>query len=423
MSDNTANINVNVNSKGSTEFRKDSEVANANYKGVAASLEKIAASSNRVASPVANARMAAKMENQDYGVTRSAAGTGAAGRDFAQQAQGLGGLVHLYATFAANIFAVSAAFAALSKAADTTNMVKGLDQLGAASGRNLGSLAKAMSIASDGALSLRESLEAVGKTSAAGLSNKQILELASVARSASVALGVSMPDAVSRLSRGISKIEPELLDELGLFTKVDFAVTEYARSVGKAATSLTDFERRQAFAIAVLKEGKEKFSSIDVDANPYSKLLASLSNTAQKALEIFNTILGPFDKLLAENTGLLSAALAAVVLKLVSSAIPAISRWRQGLNEAALEAKKSADAIVNSYGERFVERTAASFKIPSLKAEYEKAKKEAVEAGKAAAEARSKAMSDGILRSTSVAFKEIQVRGHNLKSDKVKTFH
>ena len=53
---------------------------------------------------------------------------------FAAQAQGLGGLVRVYATFAANIFAVTAAFSALSKAADTANLIKGLDQLGASSG-------------------------------------------------------------------------------------------------------------------------------------------------------------------------------------------------------------------------------------------------------------------------------------------------
>lgn len=82
-------------------------------------------------------------ELKDYSISRGISGaTGAASRDFAAQAQGLGGLVQVYATFAANLFAVSAAFTALSKAADTTNMVKGLDQLGAASGVNLGSLSK-----------------------------------------------------------------------------------------------------------------------------------------------------------------------------------------------------------------------------------------------------------------------------------------
>ena len=68
------------------------------------------------------------MDNEGYGSARGTAGlTGASARDFANQAQGLGGLVRVYATFAANLFAVSAAFTALKNAADTTSMVKGLD--------------------------------------------------------------------------------------------------------------------------------------------------------------------------------------------------------------------------------------------------------------------------------------------------------
>jgi hypothetical protein len=61
------------------------------------------------------------------------------------------------------LFAVSAAFTALSNAMDTTNMVKGLDQLGAASGVAMGSLAKQFTAASGGAISLRESMEATAK--------------------------------------------------------------------------------------------------------------------------------------------------------------------------------------------------------------------------------------------------------------------
>ena len=160
----------------------------------------------------------------------------------------------MYATFAANIFAVTAAFSALSKAADTANLIKGLDQLGASSGRNLGSLGKKLAEISDGAISVRDSLTAVAQASAGGMSNKQILQMGEVAKKASQALGRDMTDSINRLSRGITKLEPELLDELGLFTRVDKAAQEYARSVGKSTLSLSDFEKRQAFTNAVLKK-------------------------------------------------------------------------------------------------------------------------------------------------------------------------
>jgi lambda family phage tail tape measure protein len=275
-------------------------------------------------------------EGTEYGRARGAMGnTGASARDFANQAQGLGGLVRLYATWAANVFAVGAAFGALRDAMNTTNMIKGMDQLSAASGTALGTMAKQFADASGGALSLRESMEATTKAVSSGLSQAQFKQLGEVAKQASQALGLNMSDAVSRLTRGITKLEPELLDELGIFTKVGKATEDYAKSVGKSAASLTDFERRQAFANAVLDEGTKKFGEIKIDANPYDQLAASLTNLSQNILSIINTAIGPLVSALSQSpTGLLVAvtAIGAAILK---QAIPAIGEYKKSLSEAA----------------------------------------------------------------------------------------
>jgi hypothetical protein len=135
----------------------------------------------------------------DTNLSRGLGGaTGAAGRDFAAQAQGLGGLVHVYATFAANLYAVSAAFGALSKAADVTNITKGLDQLGAQSGRSLGSLAKQMVAVTDGAISMQQAMTSTALASSGGMTNSAILRMTEVARKASLALGRDMPDSMDR---------------------------------------------------------------------------------------------------------------------------------------------------------------------------------------------------------------------------------
>jgi len=282
----------------------------------------------------------AMMGSNEYDIARGSAGaTGASGRDFANQARGLDGLVRLYATYAANVFAAGAAFRALSNAADTTNMIKGMDQLGASSGQSLGTIAKRLVQVTDGAISMRESIEATTKGTAAGLSSKQMEQLGQVANKASKALGVAMPDAISRLTRGISKLEPELLDELGLFTKIEKATQDYARSIGKTAGSLSDFERRQAFATAVLKEGLDKFSAIDVSANPYDRLLASLQNLGQGALEIVNKVLAPLVNVLTQNPTALLAVIAAIGASILKSAIPALGQYRQNLKNAANDSR------------------------------------------------------------------------------------
>lgn len=274
-------------------------------------------------------------EAKDYGAARASMGTGAAGRDFAKESQGLGGLVRLYATYAANVYAAGAAFRALSEAMNTTNMVQGLNQLGAASGVAMGSLAKQFSQASGGAISMRESMEAAGKAISSGLSPDQFLQIGEVAKKASQALGISMSDAVSRLTRGITKLEPELLDELAIFTKLDKSTADYARTLGKGAAALTDFERRQGFAVAVLAEGNKKFSEISIPVNPYDKLLASLVNLGQKILEIVNKGLSPLVNLLSESPTALTSLIALLAATIVKQALPALGQYRQGLKDAA----------------------------------------------------------------------------------------
>jgi hypothetical protein len=291
------------------------------------------------------------MGSEQYGNLRGSAGmTGASARDFANQAQGLGGLVRLYATYAANIFAVSAAFSALSNAMDTANLVKGLDQLGAASGTALGTLSKRLVETTDGAISLREAMESTAKASSSGMSSENILRMGKVAKQAAQALGVDMSDAVNRLTRGITKLEPELLDELGIFTKVDMATQAYAKSVGKSAGAITDFEKRMAFANAVLEEGERKFNAIDFETNPYTKLLASLKNVAQEGLELVNTVLAPIVRFMSESPKALAIAIGALGLALVKQALPALGQFKAGLAAASEEAqelatKKAADAV------------------------------------------------------------------------------
>jgi len=344
----TGDIKIGIDIVSNTkEETKDAIKLKQAYEGAASAAGKMAgtAGSRAVAAKAAPASSGG-LTGQQYGTAQGTTGMGSSARDFAKEAQGLGGLVRVYATFAANLFAVSAAFTALRDAASTENIVKGLDQLGAASGRSLGNLSKQLVAASDGAISLRDSMTAVAQASSGGLSNKQILQLGEVAKKTSEALGLSMPDAISRLSRGITKIEPEFLDELGIFVKVNEASSTYALSIGKSAASLSDFEKRQAFANAVLDQGIKKFADIKIDANPYDKLLASMSNVATTGLQLVNKVLGPIASVLAESPGALAGVFGLIAMTLLKQAIPALSQWRDELTKSA---ETSAAAAKRSY--------------------------------------------------------------------------
>jgi hypothetical protein len=158
----------------------------------------------------------------------------------------------------------------------------------------VGGLSKRISELTNGAVSMQDAMKIVAQTSTAGISSRDIERLTVVAKNASLALGLSMPDALSRLSRGVVKLEPELLDELGLFTKIGPATEAYARSLGKTTASLTDFEKRQAFLNAIVKEGETSFSALgDLATNPDEKLAATLKNLSQEGLGFVNKVLVP----------------------------------------------------------------------------------------------------------------------------------
>ena len=334
--ENTVNIGINVSDNGSTgKVTKDAKELKGVLDQAVAAAAKMGKGGAATLGSITQATGGANAATT-YGVQRGVAGTtGAGARDFAKESEGIGGLVRVYATFAANIYAVSAAFNALSTAMDTANMVKGLDQLGAASGRSLGSLAKSLVAVTGGAISMREGMGSVATSSAAGLTSEQILKMGTVATKASQALGVNLVDAFSRISRGVTKLEPELLDELGLFTKLGPATEDYARSVGKSVGQLTDFEKRQAYANAVLKEGIDKFGKINIDVNPFVKLSASFQNLAQSGLEIVNKVIGPLVGLLASSPTALTLVIAGLGSMLLKQAIPAIGQFKERLKEAA----------------------------------------------------------------------------------------
>ena len=51
-------------------------------------------------------------------------------KEFSKMSQGMGGLAGAYATLAAQVFAVSAAFPSLSRASEVTNLMEGQRAMG-----------------------------------------------------------------------------------------------------------------------------------------------------------------------------------------------------------------------------------------------------------------------------------------------------
>ena len=124
--------------------------------------------------------------------------------------QGMGGVVGAYATLAAQVFAVSAAFQFLQSASNIRNLIEGQEAMGAITGRTYKSITASIIEATDAQLKYADAAKAAAIGSAAGLTTSQLTKLGTVAKNASFALGRDLTDSFNRLIRGVTKAEPEL---------------------------------------------------------------------------------------------------------------------------------------------------------------------------------------------------------------------
>lgn len=259
-----------------------------------------------------------------------------AGRQFAASAKGLGGLVATYAGAAATIFALQQAFSALTRAAAAEQTVEGTRSLAREIGVSGDQILKTVREITKGQLTLQEVAESTNLSLAAGFNTKQIERLNDVALKASRALGRNLSDALLRITRGSAKLEPELLDELGIFTRIEPAVEKYAANLNRSSASLTQYERRQAFVNAVLTEGERKFSVIDTSTpttqQSFEKLGATVIDLATKFGQFIAGALQPLVDFLNNNV---SNAMAGFLLLAGLVASKGVAVLKNSLNDLA----------------------------------------------------------------------------------------
>jgi len=277
-------------------------------------------------------------------------------KNFSKMAQGIGGsLVPAYATLAANIFAVTAAFNAFRRAAQVEQLESSLISLGNTAGRNLALVAEGLKDITGAAIDSEQALRTVAVGTAQGFSASQLEGLTTIAKGASISLGRELPDALDRLVRGTAKLEPEILDELGIIVRLDDATRNYAASLGKNANQLTQFERQQAFANAVLEQGLKKFgdAAASIDANPFDKLASTFSNLLKSVFEFLNRGLIPIVEFLSEKPMALVGVLAIFASTIVSQLTPALSdlgkRTRTEFSGLAKQARIAASKIQSNF--------------------------------------------------------------------------
>lgn len=339
MANNTINVKFKLNEDGS-------------IKKTAAETKKLAKETKNLAG---SSETLNKSKNSYNKREKGAAGiTSNSTKAFSKQAQtidGSGGLVPAYATLAANVFALTAAFGVLQRAAALEQLKEGLTTLANTVGRTASVIVSNIQEITDNAVSSSDAFRAAAAGFNAGFSTTEIEGLAKVAKGASIALGRDMTDALDRLVRGTAKLEPEILDELGIFVRLDDAAKMYAETLGKSASQLTQAERRQAFLNQTLTQGQLKFAGIaeGVDVNPYDKLAANVDKLAKTFTNFISAVLGPFISLLANNTTALAGVFLLFVSTIKSQMFPVLDKLGEKYRDTAdFVAKQAAEEAKSS---------------------------------------------------------------------------
>jgi|DEB0MinimDraft_10_1074344.scaffolds.fasta_scaffold03847_2 hypothetical protein len=262
---------------------------------------------------------------------------------------GSGALVSTYALLAANVFAATAAFSALRNAAAVEKLGEGLTAFGNESGQSLDLVSAKLKEVTGNAVSLEQAMRTAALSTSAGFGVAEMEGLTRVAKGASLALGRDMGDALDRLTRGAIKLEPEILDELGIMVRLDDAVETYAAQLGKAASGLTRFERQQAFMNAIITEGEAKFGGISdsIQPNAYDNLSAALADLSKNMLTLLNRALIPIINFFMSSPALFLGGILAMSGGITSRLIPAIGdlteKSRLGAEQAKLTAQSFAE--------------------------------------------------------------------------------
>jgi hypothetical protein len=125
-----------------------------------------------------------------------------------------------------------------------------------------------------------EMVRMANQATAFGIS-KNSAEFERIAKASAVAaqrLGIDFTDAMSRVIRGVGKLEVELLDELGVRLRVNDVTRKAAIALNKNAKELTDNERMAAMLAETLRKLEDANKGVKLSTDGVAKNIIKTSN-------------------------------------------------------------------------------------------------------------------------------------------------
>lgn len=118
--------------------------------------------------------------------------------------------------------------------------------------------------------------------SRANIDWSEATKLARIAQDSAVIAGINSTQAFERLARGIQKMEPELLDELGITLRRSDAYDRYAAMLGVTAKQLTEVQQRTAVLNEIYRQSEVVSGSYEASLATAGKQAASLARHVEE---------------------------------------------------------------------------------------------------------------------------------------------
>ena len=139
----------------------------------------------------------------------------------------------------------------------------------------------------------------------------EMAEMFDMAQRLGDALGRDVQTSIESLVTGIGRQSRLMLDNIGIIVKSDQAYENYARELGKTASTLTDSEKKQAFMNAALEAGAEKLKFLPQETQNATKTFQQLNSALSDASNEIGMAFLPLIELVAKAMITISDAFSA----------------------------------------------------------------------------------------------------------------
>lgn len=122
----------------------------------------------------------------------------------------------------------------------------------------------------------QEATQVLTRFMQAELDTADAAKLARVAQDAAVIANMNSSQAAEQMTEAVAKLRPELLEQFGMTKNLMFIYRDYAKTLGKNYTELTEMQKKQAMLNYLLSEGQKIAGTYEASMGAVGKQIGSL---------------------------------------------------------------------------------------------------------------------------------------------------